>query len=144
MVLCLMYFMYPIAYPTALLLDYFLGESHGTVYKKAGLKTLVSLHQSVNSSDVDALTEDEVTIIGAVLDLRSKPVSQIMTPIDDVFTLSTDDTLDEKVVDKVYIGNGKNEFLISFFRFLLRVILVFPFMHQRIASTLWACCLQKS
>jgi CBS domain containing-hemolysin-like protein len=102
--------MYPIAYPTALLLDYFLGESHGTVYKKAGLKTLVSLHQSVNSSDVDALTEDEVTIIGAVLDLRSKPVSQIMTPIDDVFTLSTDDTLDEKVVDKVksciyiYIG----------------------------------------
>lgn len=36
MVLCLMYVMYPIAYPTALLLDYFLGESHGTVYKKAG------------------------------------------------------------------------------------------------------------
>lgn len=36
MVLVLMYIMYPIAYPTALLLDYFLGESHGTVYKKAG------------------------------------------------------------------------------------------------------------
>lgn len=31
-----MYIMYPVAYPTALLLDYFLGESHGTVYKKAG------------------------------------------------------------------------------------------------------------
>lgn len=36
LVLVLMYIMYPIAYPTALLLDYFLGESHGTVYKKAG------------------------------------------------------------------------------------------------------------
>lgn len=36
MVLVLMYIMWPIAYPTALLLDYFLGESHGTVYKKAG------------------------------------------------------------------------------------------------------------
>lgn len=36
MVLVLMYVMYPIAYPTALVLDYFLGESHGTVYKKAG------------------------------------------------------------------------------------------------------------
>lgn len=36
MVLVLMYIMYPVAYPTALLLDYFLGESHGTVYKKAG------------------------------------------------------------------------------------------------------------
>ncbi|KAI7849829.1 hypothetical protein BDC45DRAFT_519701 [Circinella umbellata] len=101
MVLVLMYLLYPIAYPTALLLDYFLGESHGTVYKKAGLKTLVSLHQAVNPSDVEALTSDEVTIIGAVLDLRSKPVSQVMTPISDVFTLSIDDILDEELVDKI-------------------------------------------
>ncbi|KAI8390216.1 hypothetical protein BD560DRAFT_380277 [Blakeslea trispora] len=104
MVLALMYIMYPIAYPTAKLLDYVLGESHGTIYKKAGLKSLVSLHQSVNPADVDALTEDEVTIIGAVLDLRSKPVSQIMTPIADVFTLSTDDILNEELVDKILIA----------------------------------------
>ncbi|KAI9321357.1 hypothetical protein BX666DRAFT_2017383 [Dichotomocladium elegans] len=101
MVLVLMYIMYPIAYPTALLLDHFLGASHGTVYKKAGLKTLVSLHQAVNPSDVEALTSDEVTIIGAVLDLRSKSVSKVMTPIDDVFTLSINDTLDAEVVDKI-------------------------------------------
>lgn len=67
------------------------------------MKTLVSLHQSVNPTDVDALTEDEVTIIGAVLDLRSKPVSQIMTPIADVFTLSTEAILDEDLVDRVNI-----------------------------------------
>lgn len=66
-----------------------------------GLKTLVSLHQAVNPSDVEALTPDEVTIIGAVLDLRSKSVSQVMTPIANVFTLSTDDTLDEALVDMV-------------------------------------------
>lgn len=36
-----------------------------------------------------------------MLDLRSKPVSQIMTPMSDVFTLSIDDTLDEIVVDKI-------------------------------------------
>lgn len=84
-----------------------------------GLKTLVSLHQAVNPSDVEALTADEVTIIGtylmascfvsllaqprlgAVLDLRSKPVSQVMTPIEDVFTLSVEDILDEALVDKV-------------------------------------------
>ncbi|CAO3626087.1 unnamed protein product [Cunninghamella echinulata] len=105
MVLVFMYIMYPIAYPTALLLDYFLGESHGTVYKKAGLKTLVSLHQAVNPSDADALTIDEVTMISAVLDLRSKSVETIMTPIEDVFTLSTDDILNEKVVDKI-LSNG--------------------------------------
>ncbi|GAA5815252.1 cell agglutination protein Mam3 [Mucor flavus] len=101
MVLILMYVMYPIAYPTALLLDFFLGESHGTVYKKAGLKSLVSLHQAVHASDVDALTSDEVTIIGAVLDLKSKPVSFIMTPMNDVFTLSTDDIMDEALVHKI-------------------------------------------
>ncbi|CAO3675260.1 unnamed protein product [Umbelopsis ramanniana] len=102
MVLCLMYVMYPIAYPTALLLDYFLGESHGTVYKKAGLKSLVSLHRAVDENgDVDALTEDEVTIIGAVLDLRAKPVSKIMTPIADCFVLSIDANLDEKVMDMI-------------------------------------------
>lgn len=50
---------------------------------------------------MDALTEDEVTIIGAVLDLRQKPVSQIMTPIADVFTLSTDDILNEETVEKI-------------------------------------------
>lgn len=66
-----------------------------------GLKTLVSLHQAVEPSDVEALTSDEVTIIGAVLDLRSKPVSQIMTPIRDVFILSVDDILNEALVDKV-------------------------------------------
>ncbi|KAG0164217.1 hypothetical protein DFQ28_010767 [Apophysomyces sp. BC1034] len=98
MVLMLMYFMYPIAYPTALLLDYFLGSSTGTVYKKAGLKTLVSLHQS---QDNEGLTEDEVNIISSVLDLREKPVSKVMVPIMDVFTLSIDSILDKQTVDKI-------------------------------------------
>ncbi|KAL1931673.1 hypothetical protein VTP01DRAFT_9816 [Rhizomucor pusillus] len=101
MVLLLMYAMYPVAYPTALLLDYFLGESHGTVYKKAGLKTLVSLHQVSDSQNGDGLTEDEVLIIGSVLDLRAKPVSQVMTPIDDVFTMSIDDVMDRNTVDRI-------------------------------------------
>ena len=46
-VLGLMYIMGIVAWPTAKLLDYLLGEDHGTVYKKGGLKTLVSLHQSL-------------------------------------------------------------------------------------------------
>ncbi|KAI8877992.1 DUF21-domain-containing protein [Backusella circina FSU 941] len=101
LVLVLMYILYPLAYPTALLLDYFLGESHGTIYKKAGLKSLVSLHQTVHTSEAEALTADEVTIIGAVLDLKQKPVSLVMTPISDVFTLSTEDIMDEKLVHKI-------------------------------------------
>ncbi|KAL4973408.1 hypothetical protein BDW66DRAFT_168690 [Aspergillus desertorum] len=82
MVLALMYAFAPAAWPTARLLDYLLGENHGTVYKKAGLKTLVTLHQSLGSLPAERLTGDEVTIITAVLDLKAKPVKTIMTPME--------------------------------------------------------------
>ncbi|KAI8369522.1 uncharacterized protein BYT42DRAFT_503239 [Radiomyces spectabilis] len=101
LVLCIMYLMWPVAYPTAMLLDYFLGESQGTVYKKAGLKTLVSLHRSEDAQDAEGLTQDEVLIIGSVLDLREKSVLDVMTPIEDVFTLSNDHILDEETVNKI-------------------------------------------
>ncbi|TVY30497.1 Protein MAM3 [Lachnellula hyalina] len=100
-VLVLMYIMSPIAWPTAKLLDYLLGQDHGTVYKKAGLKTLVTLHQSMGKSPHERLNEDEVTIITAVLDLKAKTVGSIMTPIDDVYTMSSETVLDEKTVDGI-------------------------------------------
>lgn len=99
-VLVLMYIMAPVAWPTAKLLDWLLGEDHGTVYKKAGLKTLVSLHKSLGEVG-QQLNADEVTIISAVLDLKDKPVGSIMTPMEDVFTLSLDDVLDEKTMDDI-------------------------------------------
>lgn len=99
-VLLIMYLMSPIAWPTAKLLDWILGEDHGTLYKKSGLKTLVTLHKSLGELS-DRLNQDEVTIITAVLDLKEKPVSKVMTPMDDVFTLSEDHILDEKTMDKI-------------------------------------------
>lgn len=99
-VLALMYVMGIIAWPTAKLLDYLLGEDHGTVYKKGGLKTLVSLHQSLGLEH-ERLNEDEVTIITAVLDLKAKAVGNIMTPMKDVFTMSSDTILDEKMMDNI-------------------------------------------
>lgn len=98
-VLVLMYIMYPVAYPCAMLLDNILGEDHGTVYKKSGLKTLVTLHKTMG---VERLNQDEVTIISAVLDLKEKPVSHIMTPIDRVYTMSADAILDEKTVEEIF------------------------------------------
>lgn len=98
-VLVLMYLMYPIAYPCALLLDHILGEDHGTVYKKSGLKTLVTLHKTMG---VERLNQDEVTIISAVLDLKEKAVCNIMTPIDRVYTMSADAILDEKTVEEIF------------------------------------------
>ncbi|KKY27243.1 hypothetical protein UCRPC4_g01227 [Phaeomoniella chlamydospora] len=99
-VLALMYVLAPVAWPTAKLLDYLLGEEHGTVYKKAGLKTLVSLHRTMGEAG-QQLNADEVTIISAVLDLKEKNVGTIMTPMEDVFTLSLDDVLDEDTIDMI-------------------------------------------
>ncbi len=101
-VLVLMYILAPIAWPTAKLLDYLLGEDHGTVYKKAGLKTLVSLHKSMGDVG-QQLNTDEVTIISAVLDLKEKSVGTIMTPMDKVFTMSLDDVLDEETMDDILV-----------------------------------------
>lgn len=97
-VLALMYIMYPVAYPVALLLDWILGEDHGTIYKRAGLKTLVGLHRTMG---VERLNDDEVTIISAVLDLKDKPVVSIMTPMEDVFTMSADRILDEPTIEEI-------------------------------------------
>lgn len=99
-VLLLMYLMSPIAWPIAKLLDWILGEDQGTVYKKSGLKTLVTLHKSLGELS-ERLNQDEVTIITAVLDLKDKSVSEVMTPMNDVFTLSEDHVLDEKTMDKI-------------------------------------------
>jgi metal transporter CNNM len=104
-VLGLMWLLAPVAWPTAKLLDKLLGEDHGTVYKKAGLKTLVTLHRTLGSSPTDRLNQDEVTIISAVLDLKEKAVGDIMTPMDDVFTMSADTVLDEKTMDDI-LGAG--------------------------------------
>ncbi|KAL6709812.1 cell agglutination protein Mam3 [Coniothyrium glycines] len=99
-VLGLMYIMGIAAWPTAKLLDYLLGEDHGTVYKKGGLKTLVSLHKTLGLEH-ERLNEDEVTIISAVLDLKSKAVGNIMTPMKDVFTMSSDTILNEQMMDNI-------------------------------------------
>ena len=101
-VLVLMYILAPVSWPTAKFLDYLLGEEHGTVYKKAGLKTLVSLHKSMGEVG-QQLNADEVTIISAVLDLKDKAIGTIMTPMDDVFTLSLDDVLDQEMMDDILL-----------------------------------------
>lgn len=99
-VLLLMYIMAPVAWPTAKLLDWLLGKDHGTIYKKSGLKTLVTLHKTLGEVD-ERLNQDEVTIISAVLDLKRKAVEEVMTPMDDVFVMSEDTVLDEKTIDQI-------------------------------------------
>lgn len=91
-----MVLMWPFAYPIAKLLDCLLGEKEGVVYRRAELKTLIAMHQE--DQGLGNLSADEVGIIAGVLDLSSKTVYSVMTPLEGVFTLGIDDVLD---VDKV-------------------------------------------
>ncbi|RDL36976.1 CBS-domain-containing protein [Venustampulla echinocandica] len=97
----LMWILAPIGWPAARMLDWALGEDHGSIYKKSGLKTLVTLHKTLGTVPTERLNQDEVTIISAVLDLKDKAVGDIMTPMEDVFTMSADTVLDEVTMDAI-------------------------------------------
>ncbi|TDL22340.1 DUF21-domain-containing protein [Rickenella mellea] len=104
-VLLLMYVFAPVAYPTAKLLDYVLGSSEANTYKKAELKSFLQFHRQGE----EPLRDDEISILNGVLELNTKSVVQIMTPMKDVVTLSADSVLDHKMVDYI-IMSGYSRF----------------------------------
>lgn len=89
-----MYLLFPVAYPIAKLLDHLLGASHGVFFDRAGLKTLVMLHECLNFSS-ERLNREEVAVITSILDLKTTKVSSVMTPISKLYTLSVDKVLDD-------------------------------------------------
>ncbi|CED83943.1 Predicted membrane protein, contains two CBS domains [Phaffia rhodozyma] len=82
-VLACMYLFSPIAWPIAKLLDFCLGE---------------------NEEHVKPLRDDEITILNGVLSLNSTQVQDIMTPIKDVMTLSSDVLLDHAKIDEIILS----------------------------------------
>lgn len=97
-----MFILYPIAYPAAKLLEAFLGKAQNGVvhYKRAELKELVS----IMGGRIE-LAPDEVKIIRGVLDLRDKHAALIMTPLDQVFMLNFEESLDFHLIEQI-IGRG--------------------------------------
>eukprot|EP00158_Paraphelidium_tribonemae_P006212 Partr_v1_DN27732_c1_g1_i1_m67843 putative domain-containing protein len=111
----LMFVLYPITWPISKVLAYFLGEHHGTIYRRAELKELVALHGIDASGELD---KDEVRIIKSVLDLKSKAVKDIMTPLNETFMLNMDNKLDNSSLQliksagysrvPIYLGDRSN------------------------------------
>lgn len=139
-----MYLSYPLSYPIALLLDRVLGHDEGVTYKKKELKTFVSLHRHLGAEN---LMDDEVTIISAVLELSEKNISDIMVPIDDIYSLSSEQVLDEETVKEVRLikrikkrprTDGPH-----IFRSLDKAIPVCPSMRSRINRISLGCCSLK-
>ncbi|KAF8502870.1 DUF21-domain-containing protein [Russula emetica] len=99
-VLVMMYFFAPIAWPIAKLLDNILGKNDVHTYKKAELKSFLQFHRTGE----EPLRDDEISILNGVLELNSKKVESIMTPMKDVVTLSSDTILDAKMIDFILLS----------------------------------------
>ena len=67
----------PIAYPIAKILDYVLGADRQLTYKKAELKSFLQFHRT----GAEPLRDEELTILNGVLELNTKEVERIMTPL---------------------------------------------------------------
>ncbi|KAI0041506.1 DUF21-domain-containing protein [Auriscalpium vulgare] len=99
-VLGFMYLFAPIAWPIAKLLDRILGASEAHTYKKAELKSFLQFHRHGE----EPLRDDEISILNGVLELNTKSVEAIMTPMKDVVTLSSDTILDSKTVENILLS----------------------------------------
>ncbi|KAJ6492268.1 hypothetical protein C8R45DRAFT_990795 [Mycena sanguinolenta] len=99
-VLGLMYILAPIAYPIARLLDAVLGANETHTYKKAELKSFLQFHRTGE----EPLRDDEISILNGVLELNTKHVEEIMTPMKDVVTLSSSAILDDKLVETMLLS----------------------------------------
>jgi metal transporter CNNM len=71
------YTLAPIAWPIAKLLDRVLGKSDVHTYKKAELKSFLQFHRTGE----EPLRDDEISILNGVLELNTKKVETIMTPM---------------------------------------------------------------
>ncbi|ODN75427.1 hypothetical protein L202_06578 [Cryptococcus amylolentus CBS 6039] len=88
--------MYPIAKPIGIVLDFVLGaHSDPVTYRKAELKTFVSLGVE------DKLEEDELGLLGSVLEFSGKTVKDIMTSHEDMYALSAERIVDGELVKEI-------------------------------------------
>ncbi|KAG6865600.1 hypothetical protein C0991_001024 [Blastosporella zonata] len=78
----------PIAYPIAKLLDWVLGGKEHHTYKKAELKSFLQFHRTGE----EPLRDDEIAILNGVLELNTKNVESIMTPMKEMIS--------EEIVDE--------------------------------------------
>ncbi|BEI83717.1 hypothetical protein CcaverHIS002_0403210 [Cutaneotrichosporon cavernicola] len=92
----LVYFLYPIAKPLAMFLDYLFGaHDEGVRYRKAELKAFVSLGVE------DKLADDELLLLGNVLEFSGKTVGTIMTQLGDTYCLPSDRVVNKELIEEV-------------------------------------------
>ncbi|XP_038677277.1 metal transporter CNNM2-like isoform X2 [Scyliorhinus canicula] len=87
---------FPASYPVSRLLDVILGQEIGTVYNREKLLEMLRVTDPYND-----LVKEELNIIQGALELRTKTVEDVMTPLRDCFMITCDATLDFNTMSEI-------------------------------------------
>lgn len=87
---------FPASYPVSKLLDHVLGQEIGTVYNREKLLEMLRVTDPYND-----LVKEELNIIQGALELRTKTVEDVMTPLRDCFTIANDAALDFNTMSEI-------------------------------------------
>ncbi|XP_075950402.1 metal transporter CNNM4 [Anarhichas minor] len=84
-----MFLTFPVSFPVSKLLDVLLGQEIGTVYNREKLVEMLNVTEPYND-----LVKEEINMIQGALELRTKTVEDVMTPVGDCFMIQADAVLD--------------------------------------------------
>ncbi|XP_056592942.1 metal transporter CNNM4 isoform X2 [Triplophysa dalaica] len=87
---------FPLSFPVSKLLDFVLGQEIGTVYNRERLVEMLKVTEPYND-----LVKEELNIIQGALELRTKTVEDVMTPLSNCFTIQVDAVLDFNTMTEI-------------------------------------------
>ncbi|NWR95755.1 CNNM4 protein, partial [Furnarius figulus] len=87
---------FPLSYPIGKLLDWLLGQEIGTVYNREKLLEMLKVTEPYND-----LVKEELNMIQGALELRTKTVEDVMTPLSNCFMISSDAVLDFNTMSEI-------------------------------------------
>ncbi|RXN07063.1 metal transporter CNNM4-like protein [Labeo rohita] len=87
---------FPLSYPISKLLDCVLGQEIGTVYNREKLVEMLKVTEPYND-----LVKEELNMIQGALELRTKTVEDIMTPLSNCFMINSDAVLDFNTMSEI-------------------------------------------
>ncbi|MCA9357768.1 DUF21 domain-containing protein [Candidatus Kaiserbacteria bacterium] len=90
---------WPVAYPIAKALDYFLGSELPVVYSRSELMDIISEHEDSEHSTID---EDEERIMHGALQFSHLSVREVMTPSERVVSFDENQRLNDEFFEEVY------------------------------------------
>ncbi|XP_072213149.1 metal transporter CNNM4 isoform X1 [Excalfactoria chinensis] len=87
---------FPLSYPISKLLDFILGQEIGTVYNREKLVEMLKVTEPYND-----LVREELNMIQGALELRTKTVEDVMTPLQNCFMINSDAILDFNTMSEI-------------------------------------------